>query len=66
MRIIPELKHNKFEQVSIPKPATLYKQFGLATSLDSSKYSGDEVLDSSMSKVDMAAAVSREAFEEEK
>lgn len=63
MRIIPELKHNKFRSVSIPKPIALYKQYGLASKLDSSGYSGDEYLDPSKSKVEAAQEVSQEFFE---
>lgn len=57
------LKHNKLEQVSIPKPIELYKQFGLSKQLHEHNYSGDEYLDPSSSKVDIANQVSKEAFE---
>lgn len=63
MVVIEKLKHNRFQQVTIPKPIELYKQYGLTKSMTAVNYSGDDYLDPNLSKVDVAKLVSREAFE---
>lgn len=60
MVIIPELKHNRFQEVSIPRPIELYKQYGLTKVVNHDRYSGDEFLSPDQSKVDIAASVAAE------
>lgn len=59
MVIIEAMKHNRLQQVDIPKPKDLFKQVGERVA-DSGKYSGDEYLDPSKSKVQAAAEIAQE------
>lgn len=63
MVIIPPMKHNAFREVSIPQASELVAAYGLTR--PGSKYSGDEYLDPSASKLDQVKAVAKEAFEED-
>lgn len=63
MVIISSLKHNSFKDVSIPSAGQLVAAYGL--NRPGSKYSGEEYLSSSLSKVDQAKAVASEVFEQE-
>lgn len=50
--IVPtELKVNAHKQVKVPTARELYKQYGFAKTVDPTKYTGDEDLDPSLSKV---------------
>lgn len=61
MVVIPSLRHNKTEQVDIPKPVELYKRLGFGTAAGS--YSGDETLSPHESKIDQVKKVAESAFE---
>lgn len=63
MIIIKQLKHNRFENVSIPKAVDLFKRVGKRVA-DSQKYSGDEYLSPTLSKVEAANAVMSETEKE--
>lgn len=58
MYAIPELKHNRFQQVDIPRPSELFKATGGKAVGQS--YSGDEVVPQDSSKVAEAAKVNAE------
>lgn len=58
MVTIPEMKHNRFKQVDVPEASELYKRYGFG--IGTRKESGEEFLDPSLSKVDMASEVARE------
>lgn len=60
MICIAELKHNKFKPVDVPRASELYKRFGYTTPKDVGGYSGDEFLDPSKSKTDVANDVMKE------
>lgn len=67
MYAIPELKHNRFQQVDIPKPSELFKTTGGHAVGQS--YSGDDYVPQDSTKVAEAAKVNKEidaAVEEEK
>lgn len=64
MFIVPDLKHNRVQQVEVPRPAELYKRLGFGSA--AGKYSGDETLNPNESKIDQVKRVSEEAFEPEK
>lgn len=61
MIVIPSLRHNKTEQVDIPKPVELYKRLGFGTA--AGNYSGDETLSPNESKIDQVKKVADTAFE---
>lgn len=63
MIILEGLKHNQFKEVSIPRPSELVKSYGLTT--DSNKYSGEEFVDPSKSKIESIEEVAQEVFEPE-
>lgn len=63
MVIVPDLKHNAFRPVSVPKASELVRAFGL--SHPGTKYSGDQFLDPSSSKIDSASEVAKEASQYE-
>lgn len=58
MVTIPELKHNRFKEVDVPSPAKLYNKYGFG--IGTRKESGEEYLDPSLSKVEIAREVSAE------
>lgn len=60
MYIIEQLKHNRVQEVDIPSASVLYKQYGLKAGI-TSQYSGDVLLRSDSSKLDMAKEVMAEA-----
>lgn len=60
MFVISSLKHNKFKKVDIPRNSDYFRSLGLTR--PGVSYSGDEVIKHTESKVEMAAAVAREAF----
>ena len=61
MVIIEELKHNSFKEVTIPRPSELVRSYGLTK--PAGKWSGDEFLNPSESKLDQIDRVNKEAFE---
>lgn len=56
MQTIENLKHNKTQQVVVPRPREMYRQYGLTRQLNASKYSGDETLDPNLDKIGAAKA----------
>lgn len=58
MHVIPELKHNRHENVTIPKPAELFKVYGPVNTGKS--FSGDEVVPQDSTKVQEALRVNSE------
>lgn len=61
MVVIPYLRHNKTEQVDIPKPVELYKRLGFGTA--AGNYSGEETMSPNESKIDQVKKVAETAFE---
>ena len=58
MFIIQTLRHNAYKAVDIPRASDLYKRYGFGKGTE--KSSGEEFLDPSLSKVDMAASVQKD------
>lgn len=58
MFVITGLRHNAFKVVDVPSPSKLYEKLGFGKGTE--KSSGDEFINPSESKVDMAANVQRE------
>lgn len=63
MKVINELKHHRFQNVSIPKPSDLFKEVG-ERAADPGKFSGSEYLDNTKTKVEMAQEVASEVREQ--
>lgn len=59
MIIIDELKHNKFENVSVPKAGDLFARVGPRAAA-STDYSGEDFLDPSASKLDIVKNISKD------
>lgn len=58
MYAIPSLKHNRFQQVDIPKPSVLFKATGgKATGVS---YSGEDYVPQDSSKIEEAMKVNKE------
>lgn len=57
MYVIPSLKHNRFQQVDIPKPSELFKNTGNRPGVS---YSGDENVPQDSTKVKEALKVNKE------
>lgn len=62
MIILGSLKHNKFEQIDIPKGADLFARVGQRVA-PLSQYSGEDVLSPSVSKIDAVKSVINEDVE---
>lgn len=57
MYVIPSLKHNRFQQVDIPKPSELFKNNGERPGVS---YSGDEYVPQDSTKVKEALKVNKD------
>lgn len=64
MYTFPTLRHNKLQRVDVPSPSKLYERLGFGHGTE--KSSGDEFLDPSQSKVQMAQAVQKQVDAESK
>lgn len=58
MYAVEKLRHNRFKVVDIPRTSELYKRFGMTT--PKGGYSGDDFIDPSKSKTDIANDVMKE------
>lgn len=63
MVIITKLKHNRHQDVNIPRPSQMVASFGLTR--PGKSFSGEEFLDPSLTKIDQVKEVAKNAFNEE-
>lgn len=64
MVVIPDLKHNGFKEVTIPRPSELVRAYGL--NRPGTRFSEDEVIAVDKNKVEQVASIEKEMFEPEK
>lgn len=60
MITVDALKHNRYQKVDVPRASELYKRFGYTTPKQVSGHSGEEFLDPTLRKTDVANQVLKE------